>query len=334
MCYNNIQYSRIKNGEEKSVSNFTGSKCIICENEFNDNDDIVVCPECGTPYHRECYQKEGKCVNVRLHDQGKSWSDSEYADNENSRKKCAHCGTVNKPHAIICENCGASMVDGLDFQQNDQNGSYSGSAPNMNQGFNPYGAGFNPDDKYCGMNPDEEFDDIKLSEAAEFIGTNKFYYLTLFKRMKETGKKISLNAICLLFPQFFFANRKMWTETILTIIVTVLLSIPYMIYSMYVIGTSYDLPYSININTDSFEIIVTIANYMTMAFRVILCLFANWLYYRHMIRKVKTIKNTAGDDSVQKIKVSGGTSFLNIVIAFGVQFLLTAAAFLCFIYLK
>lgn len=77
MCYNNIQYSRIKNGEEKSVSNFTGSKCIICENEFNDNDDIVVCPECGTPYHRECYQKEGKCVNVRLHDQGKSWSDSE-----------------------------------------------------------------------------------------------------------------------------------------------------------------------------------------------------------------------------------------------------------------
>lgn len=184
------------------------------------------------------------------------------------------------------------------------------------------------------MNPDEEFDDIKLSEAAEFIGTNKFYYLTLFKRMKETGKKISLNAICLLFPQFFFANRKMWTETILTIIVTVLLSIPYMIYSMYLIGTSYDLPYSININTDSFEIIVTIANYMTMAFRVILCLFANWLYYRHMIRKVKTIKNTAGDDSVQKIKVSGGTSFLNIVIAFGVQFLLTAAAFLCFIYLK
>ena len=73
---------------------------------------------------------------------------------------------------------------------------------------------------------------------------------------------------------------------------------------------------------------------MTMAFRVILCLFANWLYYRHMIRKVKTIKNTAGDDSVQKIKVSGGTSFLNIVIAFGVQFLLTAAALLCFIYLK
>mgnify|MGYP000175802034 FL=1 len=272
--------------------------------------------------------------NVRLHDQGKSWSDSEYADNENSRKKCAHCGTVNKTACYYLRQLRCFDGRRTGFSANDQNGSYSGSAPNMNQGFNPYGAGFNPDDKYCGMNPDEEFDDIKLSEAAEFIGTNKFYYLTLFKRMKETGKKISLNAICLLFPQFFFANRKMWTETILTIIVTVLLSIPYMIYSMYLIGTSYDLPYSININTDSFEIIVTIANYMTMAFRVILCLFANWLYYRHMIRKVKTIKNTAGDDSIQKIKVSGGTSFLNIVIAFGVQFLLTAAAFLCFIYLK
>lgn len=318
------------------MSSFTGSKCIVCDKEFNDNDDIVVCPDCGTPYHRECYQKEGRCINTKLHDERKSWSEDEQSGNENSRKKCVHCGTINKPHAIICENCGASLVEGLNFQQSAQSGNFSGSAQgqNANQSFNPYSAGFNPNDKYCGMNPDEEFDDIKLSEAAEFIGTNKFYYLTLFKRMKETGKKISLNAICLLFPQFYFANRKMWAETIITVVITVLLSIPTLIYYLYMLGNSYDVPFSININTDSLEVMISISNYITMAFRIAVCLFANWFYYRHMVRKVRAIKNTSEDDSMQKIKTSGGTSFLNMVIAFGIQFLLTAGAFVYFIYLK
>lgn len=34
---------------------YRGQHCPICGKEFCDGDDIVVCPECGTPYHRECY---------------------------------------------------------------------------------------------------------------------------------------------------------------------------------------------------------------------------------------------------------------------------------------
>ena len=44
------------------MANYTG-KCFSCGEVFKDGDDIVVCPECGTPYHRECYLKEGKCIN-------------------------------------------------------------------------------------------------------------------------------------------------------------------------------------------------------------------------------------------------------------------------------
>lgn len=316
------------------MSNFTGSKCIVCDKEFNDNDDIVVCPECGTPYHRECYSKEGRCINTELHESGKSWTDiNEQQEDENSRKKCPHCQTLNRPHAIICENCGASLVDGLDFQQNAQTENPDGQAAGMNR--NPYGgAAFDPDDKYCGMDPEEKFDDVTLSEAADFIGTNRFYYLTLFKRMKETGKKISLNVICLLFPQFYFANRKMWAETILTVLITVLLSVPYTIYVMYAAGTVYEMPYSFSIDTDKFELMINITNYISLAFRILLCMFANWLYYRHMVKKIKTIKKASGDGALEKIRLSGGTSFANIVIAFGIQFLLTAVAFICFMYLK
>lgn len=52
---------------------FIGQQCASCHTLFNKNDDIVVCPECGTPYHRECYKNEGKCVNVELHEKGLEW---------------------------------------------------------------------------------------------------------------------------------------------------------------------------------------------------------------------------------------------------------------------
>ena len=36
-------------------------------------DDIVVCPECGAPYHRACYQEKGQCIFEELHKAGKAW---------------------------------------------------------------------------------------------------------------------------------------------------------------------------------------------------------------------------------------------------------------------
>ena len=41
--------------------------CPVCNNPFNDNDDVVFCPDCGTPHHRECWIKNGKCFNEALH---------------------------------------------------------------------------------------------------------------------------------------------------------------------------------------------------------------------------------------------------------------------------
>ena len=32
------------------MADYTGKKCIVCGGVFSENDDIVVCPECGTPY--------------------------------------------------------------------------------------------------------------------------------------------------------------------------------------------------------------------------------------------------------------------------------------------
>ncbi len=46
---------------------YTNYKCPICSNQFTEEDDVVVCPECGTPHHRECYIQNGACANSDKH---------------------------------------------------------------------------------------------------------------------------------------------------------------------------------------------------------------------------------------------------------------------------
>ena len=48
-------------------------KCDGCSKVFTDEDDIVVCPECATPQHRECYNEKGGCVNAHLHSEDFQW---------------------------------------------------------------------------------------------------------------------------------------------------------------------------------------------------------------------------------------------------------------------
>ncbi len=56
---------------------YLNQKCPVCENEFLPTDDIVVCPLCGTPHHRECYKKNGECGNYDKHNEGFCWAPEE-----------------------------------------------------------------------------------------------------------------------------------------------------------------------------------------------------------------------------------------------------------------
>ena len=52
---------------------YSDYKCDGCGRVFQNDDDIVVCPECATPQHRECYKEKGGCVNAHLHAEGFQW---------------------------------------------------------------------------------------------------------------------------------------------------------------------------------------------------------------------------------------------------------------------
>mgnify|MGYP003239118277 CR=1 FL=1 len=43
---------------------YYGCPCEGCGKPLTLQDDIVVCPDCGAPYHRTCYEKMGLCIHA------------------------------------------------------------------------------------------------------------------------------------------------------------------------------------------------------------------------------------------------------------------------------
>ena len=57
-----------------AYSELKDAKCGFCDKVFQENDDVVYCPDCGAPAHRSCWQQEGECVYADRHGNGFRWS--------------------------------------------------------------------------------------------------------------------------------------------------------------------------------------------------------------------------------------------------------------------
>ena len=179
---------------------FTEYKCPVCDKQFKKGDDVVVCPECGAPHHRECYEKEGHCHFADKHGADFSFEKEQLEEAEQQAEQdakdgvvlCKRCGAENPKEMFYCCNCGAPLYgddkNNPNFQQNQNNGQPNPNF-NQNQGMPPFGVPFgqaNPQmaagfDPMAGMKSDEPLvDDITAGEAAKFIGKNTPYYLRIF----------------------------------------------------------------------------------------------------------------------------------------------------------
>ena len=98
---------------------YNGNLCDGCNEPLLDGEDIVVCPECATPQHRHCYEKENKCVNDNLHGTGFIWQGS---INENTATESSTLVNLDrdkeKANELICPNCHCSNPAGSEVCRN------------------------------------------------------------------------------------------------------------------------------------------------------------------------------------------------------------------------
>ena len=67
------------------MNKYVNVPCAKCGKPFTEDDDVVVCPDCGAPHHRSCYLEEGHCARQDQHADGSMWQDprQEAAQKEN-----------------------------------------------------------------------------------------------------------------------------------------------------------------------------------------------------------------------------------------------------------
>lgn len=301
------------------MANFIGSKCIVCDKLFEKDDDIVVCPECGTPYHRNCYLEKGNCINTELHEKNETWKAEDSPHIQNGEIICTNCGIHNSSLSMFCEKCGLPLIHLDESQQNKSYQNINGNGP-----LNFEATRINYDDPMCGFNPQEEYEDgtAKLSEVAAAVGDNTHYYLPIFKRFKETGKKFFPNFIAFLFPEFYYAYRKMYLPMILMLILKAINFFANVIY----ITTSGDFKmFTSQRLTNVFQnyqtLITSVGNVfylIQLFFTVISGIFANFAYYKHIISLVKSTKEINGNQNNEVINKTlnkkGGTSYAMLII--------------------
>lgn len=310
--------------------NFIGEKCVACGEVFSEDDDIVVCPECGSPHHRECYKAENKCANSALHGTEESWKSSaeEKKTAQAEEKKFVICSACHFPNSLEAENCvrcGADLSDSADEDENNTDQERVFGVPRP----------------YLGFNPEEDMGGSPLKDVADFVRTNTIYYIPIFKRMKDTGRSISFNLISFLFPPVYFANRRMWFWAIMSLLATVLLSMP--IAVSYLISSdglenSYallpaDIVSKIYDNRHILSMLVDVCNIADMLLRITFCLFSNKLYFRFVLKSLKRLReHTSGELTREEIFSAGGVKILNsilvIVIAFALTFVAMYATYL------
>lgn len=158
--------------------NYSGKICDSCREPLENGDDIVVCPVCGTPQHRSCYEKNHKCVNEYLHSTGFVWTDP---DEEKQRTEAEQAAREEQ-----------SQPEQQPFVQ---------ATPQSMESVFMRGVLYDPKDDIGGAT---------VGEAADYIQNSAPRYISKFMKQKKKNGKISWNWAAFFFAPYWFFYRKLY----------------------------------------------------------------------------------------------------------------------------
>ena len=342
---------------------FTQYNCPVCEKKFESADDIVVCPECGTPHHRDCYDKLGHCFYEDKHNEGFSFESVQPEQNEQSEQPegaqsnggfedfetilCPVCFHKNPKGTQVCQRCGTDLRAENAYNPQQPNGQ-RGQQGTPNQGMPPFGfpaSGTAAFDPLAGMDSKEEVgDNVTAGEAAKFTGKNTAYFSMVFQRLRKFGRgKFGFAAF--LFSGVYFLYRKMYGIGI----VFSLLVIATNVLSTFIIMTpewssavreltsaspdsiANDPIYAYSLlGKMAYAYLPIILNGVRYVLMLISGLTANRIYYNHSMKRIRRIKEECKGmpaDAVNSELESKGGVNLPLAISFGVT--TVAISYIC-----
>lgn len=281
-----------------------GLSCVRCKSYLFSEDDVVYCPVCGAPHHRECYNALGHCALEELHGTEEEYSrekvlkaleeaKKQEETEEKKETKCKMCGESYDATLEKCPNC---------------------NAPDMNNM-----GGFVTFDLLGGVPADFDLGEgVTANDAKMFIAANTHRYIPKFAQFKKKNKKTSWNWIAFLFPTGWFLSRKMFKGGIISGLLTVaatLLAYPLTLelYNMGFTGNAYttemvnQLAQRIpEISTGAMALAFA-SVFLEFAVRIVSAMWGDSIYKNYTVNTVKKLK-AESENIIEDYRKKGGMS--------------------------
>lgn len=146
------------------------------------------------------------------------------------------------------------------------------------------------------LSPDEAEAQERFAKLRLFVGDNADTYMQKWAIMVLSGRRLTWNWAAFLFTWVWFAYRKMY----------------FMAASLLVLHTLLEL------------LAPTYFTITWLATAILSAIFANYIYFRRVTKKVNIIELTTFDPDLQIVKLyrKGGTSWWGVIIFFIIAFLM------------
>lgn len=312
---------------------YTGIQCPVCHQPFRENDDIVVCPECGAPHHRECFAKTGHCALEDKHGTPEDWSHQQQQARQASlTKECPRCHAMNEEETLFCKECGQSL-NYYSKTADDPAGDPAGTPPFRQGPFpgGPFPPGPNgmPINPIGPITPEDDFGGVKAMDIAKAVQVNPRYYLLVFARILRLGRS-RFNFAAFFFSGAWYLFRKQYLLGSIFLIAHVALAAGAALMNMfYVLPLVHSLDPGLASNFSLYRInevipkvmqlgglqtflciLPLIFSAMLLALRIVIGAKANRLYLKRCIRLVKDCHaDHTGFASVdEKLQKKGGVN--------------------------
>ena len=300
--------------------NTDGVSCVRCHAYLFPEDDIVYCPVCGAPHHRECYNQLGHCALEEFHGTDRQYDKVKAREEEQAAAEMPNTGE-NAEGLITCQMC----HEKYDFALN---ACPKCGAPNIAKA----GGSFVNFDFLGGVPADYDIGDgITADEAKRFVAANTPRYIPKFAVLNAKNK-LSWNWLAFLFPCGWMLSRKMYKNGIIAGLLTVISSLFYLPFMNAInnLGTTPGETQA-QIMQSIYEhlpkmgaavIAALLAGFvLNIAVRILSALFGDYLYKQYAISSIKTIRADSEAMDYDYRKTGGVNIFLFLLGTMAVQYL-------------
>lgn len=263
--------------------------CVLCHAYLFDEDDVVYCPVCGAPHHRECYNSIGHCALESTHGTENQYDLLKEKEKTASKKQVAEAQAKTNNYGNDAYTPGDEIFENL------------------------------PHVDFLGGVPADYIieDGVTAKEARNFVISNTQRYIPKFKQLSKKNKT-SWNFMAFFFPCQWLLSRKMYKRGIIIgifVIISTLMSIPFsntlLNLGFFDLKNNAEVSQFLVNNLGNIHwaslLLVILGAVLEFVLRIVVAMLGDYWYRQYTIEKIKEIKLTS-DNVAESFRKHGGVN--------------------------